>query len=128
MVSDDEGDLMAAGPSESNFPNKDPQWGFFPGRLWGRVALSRLCSAGLRINARWRLVLQAPLGSEVGMGCGVSTKVVPGPPLLPRVKQEGQGCANSRGVGPGPEAAAEAARRMQVARVRARFDPRVLAR
>ncbi|XP_043458181.1 serine/threonine-protein kinase H2 [Prionailurus bengalensis] len=62
------------------------------------------------------------------MGCGVSTKVVPGPPLLPRVKQEGQGCANSRGVGPGPEAASEAARRMQVARFRARFDPRVLAR
>ncbi|XP_027435005.1 LOW QUALITY PROTEIN: serine/threonine-protein kinase H2 [Zalophus californianus] len=62
------------------------------------------------------------------MGCGVSTKVVPGSPVLAPVKQEGQGQGSSRGVGPGPEAVAEAARRMQVARFRARFDPRVLAR
>ncbi|XP_047580831.1 serine/threonine-protein kinase H2 [Lutra lutra] len=62
------------------------------------------------------------------MGCGVSTKVVPGSPVLAPVKQEGQGQGNSRSVGPGPEAVSEAARRMQVARFRARFDPRVLAR
>lgn len=67
-------------------------------------------------------------GSAAGMGCGASTKVVPAPPVLPRVKQEAPGCGSSRGVEPGPEAAAEAARRMQVARFRARFDPRVLAR
>ena len=62
------------------------------------------------------------------MGCGASTKVVPEPLVLAPVKQEGQAQGSSRGIGPGPEEVAEAARRMQVARFRARFDARVLAR
>ncbi|XP_049710037.1 serine/threonine-protein kinase H2 [Elephas maximus indicus] len=60
------------------------------------------------------------------MGCGTSRKVIPEPPALARVKQEGQG--QGSGAGPGSAEVAEAARRMQVVRFRARFDPRVLAR
>ncbi|XP_004370852.1 serine/threonine-protein kinase H2 [Trichechus manatus latirostris] len=62
------------------------------------------------------------------MGCGASRKVVPEPPALARVKQEGQGQGRAAGAGPGSAAVAEAARRMQVVRFRAKFDPRVLAR
>ncbi|XP_014694601.2 serine/threonine-protein kinase H2 [Equus asinus] len=51
------------------------------------------------------------------MGCGASTKVAPGS----RGPREGLGAGR-------PETAAEAARRMRVARFRARFEPRVLAR
>ncbi|PNI84808.1 PSKH2 isoform 1 [Pan troglodytes] len=62
------------------------------------------------------------------MGCGASRKVVPGPPALAWAKHEGQNQAGVGGAGRGPEAAAQAAQRIQVARFRAKFDPRVLAR
>ncbi|EHH28621.1 hypothetical protein EGK_19093 [Macaca mulatta] len=62
------------------------------------------------------------------MGCGASRKVVPGPPALAWAKHEGQSQAGVGGAGPRPEAAAQAAQRIQVARFRAKFDPRVLAR
>ncbi|XP_011792483.1 PREDICTED: serine/threonine-protein kinase H2 [Colobus angolensis palliatus] len=62
------------------------------------------------------------------MGCGASGKVVPGPPALAWAKHEGQSQARVGGAGPRPEAAAQAAQRIQVARFRAKFDPRVLAR
>ncbi|XP_058524373.1 serine/threonine-protein kinase H2 [Ochotona princeps] len=55
------------------------------------------------------------------MGCGASKKVVPEPPALSPLTAQG-------GAGPGPEAVAQAARQMQVARFRAKFDSRVLAR
>ncbi|XP_025870052.2 serine/threonine-protein kinase H2 [Vulpes vulpes] len=60
------------------------------------------------------------------MGCGASTKVTPGAPERVPGGQEREGRGSSGG--PGPEAVAEAARRMQVARFRAHFHPRVLAR
>ncbi|KAK2505292.1 hypothetical protein MC885_012949, partial [Smutsia gigantea] len=62
------------------------------------------------------------------MGCGASRKVVPAPPAPNPATREGQSRGGPGGAGPRPEAAAEAARRMQVARFRAKFDPRVLAR
>ncbi|XP_007954383.1 serine/threonine-protein kinase H2 [Orycteropus afer afer] len=62
------------------------------------------------------------------MGCGSSRKVVPEPPELAQVKQEGQGRGSAVGNGPGSAEIAEAARGMQVVRFRAKFDPRVLSR
>ncbi|KAI5938897.1 serine/threonine-protein kinase H2 [Manis javanica] len=62
------------------------------------------------------------------MGCGASRKVVPVPAALNPASREGQSRGGPGGAGPRPEAPAEAARRMQVARFRAKFDPRVLAR
>ncbi|ELW46917.1 Serine/threonine-protein kinase H2 [Tupaia chinensis] len=62
------------------------------------------------------------------MGCGASRKVVPEPPALAEVKPERQSHRSAAGAGPGPEVAAQAARWMQVAYYRAKFDPRVLAR
>ncbi|KAM5281707.1 LOW QUALITY PROTEIN: serine/threonine-protein kinase H2 [Ctenodactylus gundi] len=62
------------------------------------------------------------------MGCGASRKVVPELPALAGVRRDGQSQGREGRAAPGPEAAALAARRMQVARFRARFDPRVLAR
>lgn len=62
----------------------------------------------------------------VGMGCGVSRKVVPALPELAWIKGNGQNQGNL--VGSGSETAAEAAQRMQIARFRAKFDPRVLSR
>ncbi|XP_069322365.1 serine/threonine-protein kinase H2 [Eulemur rufifrons] len=62
------------------------------------------------------------------MGCSASRKVVPEPPARAEVKHRGQSPGSAGGSGPGPEAAAQVARSMQVARFRAKFDPRVLAR
>ncbi|XP_012499117.1 PREDICTED: serine/threonine-protein kinase H2 [Propithecus coquereli] len=62
------------------------------------------------------------------MGCSASRKVVPEPPGRAGVKHQDQSPGSARGSGPGPEAAAQVARSMQVARFRAKFDPRVLAR
>nr|XP_004474815.1 serine/threonine-protein kinase H2 [Dasypus novemcinctus] len=62
------------------------------------------------------------------MGCGASRKVVPEQPALARVLQWGHVQGVAGGSGPGLEEAAAAARRMQVAHFRAKFDPRVLAR
>ncbi|KAM4824412.1 serine/threonine-protein kinase H2 [Urocitellus parryii] len=59
------------------------------------------------------------------MGCGASKKVVPEPPALAQVKPEGQ---SQGSVGGGQEVVAQAAQSMQVARFRAKFDSRVLAR
>uniref|UniRef100_H0XN09 Protein serine kinase H2 n=1 Tax=Otolemur garnettii TaxID=30611 RepID=H0XN09_OTOGA len=61
------------------------------------------------------------------MGCGSSRKVVPAPPLMAQVQHEGQSPGSAPGAGPGREAAAQVAQSMQVARFRAKFDPRVLA-
>nr|XP_051700563.1 serine/threonine-protein kinase H2 [Oryctolagus cuniculus] len=62
------------------------------------------------------------------MGCGASKKVAPEPPALAALKLEGQSQGSAAGARCGSEAAAQAARKMQVARFRAKFDPRVLAR
>lgn len=131
--------IKALRPSAGNlecYPlNWDPAGGLFQSPLGAGHGL-RPFPVVLRINEQGSgcssLNLHLPK-SAVGhmwpeMGCGASKKVVPEPPGLAGVKREGQSQSSAGGAGSRLEVASQVAQSMQVARFRAKFDSRVLAR